>query len=240
MGGNAVRCEERSTSRREALQVRSRRAQPDAITGVRGRTQCGTQGPEHPWPAPTRRGRPCTDSAASTRRHGRSPLCIASSQERSESSVATAKRRRTDEIRPPREAWLRTKSSDQWARRVRHARATHRHRTDHHYGHHQGAKPRQGANRPHRTTSTKDRRAPARKDAGARRPGRESERPLSRHWDHVGSARHIEPALAVPEAGSTPRAVAHARSPRGSSAAGVMVADDGCTQREVVHGSSEE
>lgn len=74
-----------------------------------------------------------------------------STLERQGSTVAPTKRSRTAGHLPPCAARMRTECSDQTARRRRRARSapTPQRRR-------QGAQPRQGANRPHRTASTKD------------------------------------------------------------------------------------
>lgn len=175
---DAERCEGRRPSRRSA--------RPAPTHAVRN------SGAENPS---SERGRPCTISTARSAQltcRERSSLRRAELEHewaqpvakyvvRAEGNEPGASERARQGCAPPDSVptahGLRTKSSDQRARRVRHARAAHRHRTDERYDHHQGAKPRQGANRPDRTASTKAGRAPARTTAGASRPGRKGERP---------------------------------------------------------------
>lgn len=99
---------------------------------------------------------------------------------------------------------LRTESSDQLARRLRYARAAHRHRNDERHDHHQWAKPRKErtdrtGQRAPRTDERQRGQPPERVD----REGSVSD-PLLRHSDLFGSARHIGATRCVLEPDSSP------------------------------------
>lgn len=155
------------------------------------------------------RGRPCTSNAARSAQP--------TNRERHECSVTTTETTRAEG--PAQSAHrLRTESSDQWARRVRHARAAHRHRIAPTNDATKGRSPgRERTGRTGQRAPRTDERQRGRTPERAGRGGK-AERPRLKALGFLRVGSSYRTSSMRPEPDSAPRAVAHARRPHERSA----------------------